>query len=394
MERIALAWSGGKDSALALYELQKGGRYEVTQLLTTVTREYDRVSMHGVRTALVEQQAASLGIPLMKAFISKQSSDEEYAAVMTAALNELKAGGVNKIAFGDIFLQDVRDYREKNLASVGMTGVFPLWHRNSREITEKFIRLGFKAITSCVDGKVLGERFAGRVINRQFLADLPEGADRAGENGEYHSFVYDGPNFTRKVEFTTGETVQREQRFHYCDLLPWGNRTDTIRVLVLADTHVPTLGQLPSRMRELAREVDWLVHCGDFTSMAVVEELKALNQRFIGVQGNTDSPEVKRLLPEEATFQVLGRRIAVTHPHYGGPPWGLEEELLARFPGAEAILFGHTHDALVKTVNGVLLLNPGQGYPTFVAQATVGVLKVTGASIEGRVSDLGEAELF
>jgi len=220
VEKIVLAWSGGKDSALALYHLRRAPRYDVAGLLTTITRDYDRISMHGVRTCLLEQQARNAGIPLTKVFISARSSNQEYAAAMTTALNQLKAQGVKRVAFGDIFLQDVRDYREKNLALAGMTALFPLWGENPKRLVEEFLKLGFKAIVTCVDGKVLDRRFAGNILDRRFLEDLPPAVDRAGENGEFHSFVYDGPIFTRPIRFTTGETVLRDERFYYCDLLP------------------------------------------------------------------------------------------------------------------------------------------------------------------------------
>lgn len=168
----------------------------------------------------------------------------------------------------------------------------------------------------------------------------------------------------------------------------------TEHILVLADTHVATLAQLPARLSDLVRQADRVVHCGDFTSITVVEELHRLARHFTGVHGNTDEPEVKQQLPREAVLAVLGRRIVATHPYFGGPPWGLEEELAARYPTADAILYGHTHDAAVVTRNGILLLNPGQGYPNFFAQGTVGILKVTETEVTGRVFPLDVAEMF
>lgn len=170
--------------------------------------------------------------------------------------------------------------------------------------------------------------------------------------------------------------------------------SDSIYILVLADTHVATLQQLPDRLRQLVKETDYVVHCGDFTEIRVVEELRSLAKRFIGVYGNTDSPEIRELLPTEAFLEIHGKRIAVTHPYFGGPPWGLEEELVERYPIADVILFGHTHDACSIHKNGTLLFNPGQGYPMFIQQASVGILKVTAEGIEGRISSMDNAILF
>jgi hypothetical protein len=172
-----------------------------------------------------------------------------------------------------------------------------------------------------------------------------------------------------------------------------GLNRPAINILVLADTHVSTLEQLPARLRELVTEAGWVVHCGDFTGIRVVEELRNLAGRFVGVYGNSDSEDIKTQLPKETVFEVNGKKIVVTHPYFGGPPWGLEDELVARYPAADVILFGHTHDRHCATKNGKLLLNPGQGYPTFINQLTVGILKFTGDSVEGRICSLDEAEL-
>jgi len=218
--KILLAWSGGKDGALALHEIRKSGQYEIAALLTTVTREYDRISMHGVRRALLEAQAASVGLPLEEVFISPNASNEEYEANMRAALEKYKARGVSGAAFGDIFLEDLRKYREENLAKMGIRGVFPLWKRDTAALAREFVRLGFKAIVTCVDTKMLDGKFAGRLVDESFFADLPAGVDPCGENGEYHSFVFAGPLFSREILFTKGEVVLRENRFLYCDLIP------------------------------------------------------------------------------------------------------------------------------------------------------------------------------
>ena len=220
MEKVILSWSGGKDSALALYEIQKTSKYEVLSLLTTVTQEYDRVSMHGVRRFLLEQQGCSLGLKINELFISKNDSDEEYRSKMKKVLSEYLTLGVTTVAFGDIFLEDVRKYREENLSKMGMKGIFPLWKQDTYELARKFIDLGFKAIITCVDSKVLGKGFVGRIFNEQFLSELPSAVDPCGENGEFHSFVYDGPSFQKRIEVTKGKIVLREKRFYYCDLIP------------------------------------------------------------------------------------------------------------------------------------------------------------------------------
>ena len=170
--------------------------------------------------------------------------------------------------------------------------------------------------------------------------------------------------------------------------------TDSIYILVLADTHVATLELLPQRLRQLIKDADYVVHCGDFTELRVVEELRSLAKHFIGVYGNTDSPEVKELLPAEAFIEIHGKKIAITHPYFGGPPWRLEEELVESYPAADVILFGHTHDACSIRKNGVLLFNPGQGYSMFILRASVGILKMTAGSVEGRICPVDSAVLF
>ncbi len=220
MENVLFSWSGGKDSAIALYEILKTQKYQVSALLTTVTAGYDRISMHGVRRILLEQQVAALGFPLEKVLIRKNASNEEYESNMKLALEKYKKAGINTVVFGDIFLEDLRKYREDKLASLDMRGIFPLWKRDTQELALSLDKLGFKAITTCVDSQALGRQFVGRLIDAQFLAELPAAVDPCGENGEYHSFVFDGPIFKECVEFTPGEVVLRENRFYYCDLVP------------------------------------------------------------------------------------------------------------------------------------------------------------------------------
>jgi uncharacterized protein (TIGR00290 family) len=219
-EKVVVAWSGGKDSALALYEVLKTNRYEVLELLTTLTQDYDRISIHGVRSVLLEQQARSLGFSLEKMFISKGASDAEYESILQKALNRHRINGVFSVVFGDIFLEDVRKYREGILSKVGMKGIFPLWKRDTRQLARTFIDLGFRAVVTCVDSNFLGKDYVGRTFNEQFLSDLPPNVDPCGENGEFHSFVYDGPMFSERIFFTKGEIVLRENRFYYCDLMP------------------------------------------------------------------------------------------------------------------------------------------------------------------------------
>jgi len=223
MEKVLFAWSGGKDSAMALYEVLKSWKYDVAALLTTVTEGYDRISMHGVRRTILEQQAALLGFPLETILISKRSSNEEYEAKMKEALSRYKQKGITAVAFGDIFLEDLKKYREDNLAKVGLKGVFPIWKRSTSELAATFINLGFKAIITCVDSKFLDKSFVGRVFDKQFLSDLPAGVDPCGENGEFHSFVYDGPIFSRGITFEKGQVVLRDNRFYYCDLVEADN---------------------------------------------------------------------------------------------------------------------------------------------------------------------------
>jgi uncharacterized protein (TIGR00290 family) len=214
-----LTWSGGKDSAMALYKLQKSEDYDITALLTTVTEGYDRISMHGVRRTLLENQAEALGYPLEIVTISQKSSNEEYEQRMKEALLKYKNRGVETVAFGDIYLEDVRKYREENLSKVDMRGIFPLWGKNTSELAMEFVKLGFRAVVTCVDSQMLDGSFSGRIIDEEFLEDLPEGVDPCGENGEFHSFVFDGPVFNKAVKFTKGEVVLRDERFFYCDLL-------------------------------------------------------------------------------------------------------------------------------------------------------------------------------
>src|SRR5262245_52894502 len=180
-DKVIVSWSGGKDSALALYELAH--EYEVVALVTTVTEGYDRVSMHGVRSSLLERQARALGCPLEKVFISQACTNDEYEARMRAALARHRDAGVTAVVCGDIFLEDVRRYREEKLFTVGLKGLFPLWGRDSAGLARRFIDLGFRAVLCCIDTRALDRAFAGRVYDARLLAELPAGADPCGENG-------------------------------------------------------------------------------------------------------------------------------------------------------------------------------------------------------------------
>lgn len=220
MEKVLVSWSSGKDSAIALSEILKDKNYRVVALLTTLTADYDRVSMHGVRRVLLESQAAALGYALEKVLIPKNASNEEYESNMGKILAKYKEAGTSAVVFGDIFLEDLRKYREDKLAAIGMRGIFPLWKRDTRELARSLSTLGFKGITTCVDSQALGRQFVGRMIDDQFLSELPAGVDPCGENGEYHSFVSDGPIFKERVVYSPGEIVFRDNRFWYCDLIP------------------------------------------------------------------------------------------------------------------------------------------------------------------------------
>ncbi len=232
-------WSGGKDSALALhYTMQTGTG--VQKLLTNINAVHNRISMHGVRRSLLEAQAKAIGLPLDTIELPEQPSMKDYENAVLQKLTALKCEGFTSAAFGDIFLEDLKQYRETQLTSVGFEAIFPIWKRNTTELMHEFIDLGFKTIVVCTKAEVLDESFAGRVIDRDFLKDIPAHVDPCGENGEFHTFVYDGPIFQKPVEFTIGEKVFREyiapkdnkdqcftlqplnvnMGFWFCDLLP------------------------------------------------------------------------------------------------------------------------------------------------------------------------------
>jgi uncharacterized protein (TIGR00290 family) len=216
--KVLLGWSGGKDSALALNALKQQSDVEIAALLTTVTEGYDRISMHGVRRKLLAEQAESLGFPLEEILIPQKCSNDIYEERMRLTLEKFCREGISAAAFGDLFLQDVRIYREERMARIGMKAIFPLWGINTNELAMRFIQLGFRAVIVCVDTEKLSQEFAGREYDAAFISDLPAGIDPCGENGEFHTFVYDGPIFNRPVRVQRGEKVLRDNRFFYCDL--------------------------------------------------------------------------------------------------------------------------------------------------------------------------------
>lgn len=233
-------WSGGKDSALALYHVLKEEKFDISELITTVNSKYKRISMHGVRNELLSAQALSLGIPLKEILVPEQPSMEDYDTIMKAQLTHIKKEKVTHSIFGDIFLEDLRTYRENKLKEVGLKAVFPLWNRATIDVVHEFIDLGFKTIVVCVKSELLGKEFVGRVLDRDFLNDLPENVDPCGENGEFHTFVFDGPIFEKPIAFEIGEKVFKEYKapkdkeeacfsanvekkvagFYFCDLIP------------------------------------------------------------------------------------------------------------------------------------------------------------------------------
>ncbi len=217
---VALAWSGGKDSALALAALRGDPRYRVVALVTTVTGEYDRISIHGVRRAILEAQVGAIGMPLVVMSIGRAAGNAEYAAAFGQSLHAMRARwpGLRHIAFGDLFLPDVRAYREALLASLDCDAVFPLWGADTTELACRFIGSGYRAIVTCADTTQLAPTFAGREFDASFLADLPATADPSGERGEFHTCVFAGPLFATPWPLVAGARVRREARFEYCDV--------------------------------------------------------------------------------------------------------------------------------------------------------------------------------
>lgn len=219
---VLMAWSGGKDCTLALETLRTQRELEVVGLLTSVSAAYDRVSMHGVRRSILQAQASRLGLPLFEAKLSAQASNEDYDAAWANALANARdaLGPVHHIAYGDLFLEDVRAYRESQAVRLGYTPVFPLWGHNTPELARHFLAAGYEAWVTCVDTEQLPAEFSGRRFDQAFLQELPATVDPCGERGEFHTCVVAGPCFLQRIEVVRGECVRRDGRFEYCDLLP------------------------------------------------------------------------------------------------------------------------------------------------------------------------------
>ena len=240
MKKAYLNWSSGKDAAFALYTLQDAGDIKIEKLVTTINSAVDRVSMHGVRKELLLLQAKSIGIPIYIIALEGNVSMETYNSTMRIAVSKLLKEGFTHSVFGDIFLEDLKENREKQLEEVGLKAVFPLWKKDTHQLINDFLASGFKAITVCVNSKVLDRSFCGRILDQNFLADLPQGVDPCGDNGEFHTFVFDGPIFKNPIKFEIGEIVQKSYKAHedeedncfssdekswdtsfwYCDLIP------------------------------------------------------------------------------------------------------------------------------------------------------------------------------
>lgn len=241
MKKSVFNWSGGKDSALCLYQVLQEKNYTVTTLLTSLSSSTNRITMHGVREELLLQQAASIGLPLKQIRLSETASMDAYNQLMQRTMEELKAEGITHSIFGDINLEDLRKYREDQLTQVDIKAVFPLWGRPTHALVLDFIKAGFKAVVVSANARLLNESFVGRILDESFVKDLPAGVDPAGENGEFHTFVFDGPIFKEPVRYKLGEKVLRtygitkdtddncfqktddpvfDSSFWFCDLLP------------------------------------------------------------------------------------------------------------------------------------------------------------------------------
>jgi uncharacterized protein (TIGR00290 family) len=213
MKKTYCNWSSGKDSALALYKVLQDPKYNVALLVTTINKDFNQISMHGLRNELLLKQVEAIGIDLKTIEFPAEVEMDEYAEIMREATASLVVKGYSHSVFGDIFLEDLKAYRDVKLSEAQITGVYPLWKQNTKEILQEFLALGFKAITVCVNAKVLGEEFVGRYIDFQFIEDLPENVDVCGENGEFHTFVFDGPIFKNPIDFVIGKKVLRSHTF-------------------------------------------------------------------------------------------------------------------------------------------------------------------------------------
>lgn len=229
-------WSTGKDSALALYYLQQNPEYQIDLLLTSVNKHHNRISMHGLRRSMLEAQVKAIGIPLTTIELPEEPTMEEYDSIMGDKINLLVQQNFTHSAFGDIFLEDLRKYREEKLNQFNLNTVFPLWKKDTKELISTFLELGFKTIVVCVNGNLLDKSFVGRIIDEQFINDLPENVDPCGENGEFHTFCFDGPIFSSPIKFEIGEIVSKTYTspktedgiektidFWFCDLIEKNN---------------------------------------------------------------------------------------------------------------------------------------------------------------------------
>lgn len=213
-----VAWSSGKDAAWALHISRQTATLDIVGIMTTVTEDFERVSMHAVREELLDEQAARLGLPVLKAKIPANCTNEEYSECMFVATDAMQAQGVSHVIFGDLFLQDVRAYREKQMTRAHMSCDFPLWGADTRKLSRVLVESGLKAVLTCVDPKVLDSSFAGRAYDSSLLDDLPDHVDPCGENGEFHTFVFDGPMFNSPIDFERGDIVERDG-FIFADIL-------------------------------------------------------------------------------------------------------------------------------------------------------------------------------
>jgi uncharacterized protein (TIGR00290 family) len=230
IEKAFFNWSGGKDSSLALYKTLKEGQFDVRYLLSNISEKYRRVSMHGIRESLLEQQAQSIGIPLLKMEIPEAADMISYEKRLEQTLHQFSAQAINTALFGDIFLEDLKKYREQQLQKLGIKAHFPLWQQNTSELIHEFLDLGFKTIVSCVNASYLDKSFVGRVIDKDFIKDLPGNVDPCGEHGEFHTFTFEGPLFKQSIPFELGEITEHsypnpskneaDYQFWFCDLIP------------------------------------------------------------------------------------------------------------------------------------------------------------------------------
>jgi uncharacterized protein (TIGR00290 family) len=219
MKKTLLSWSSGKDSAWALHVLRQNTDVALAGLFCTINKEFERVAMHAVRVSLLQQQADSIGLPIRLIPIPNPCTNAEYASIMQEFISREKKSGVESFAFGDLFLEDIRAYREKSLQGSGIEPIFPIWGMDTRALATTMLEAGLRAQITCVDPSQLAPEFSGREFDASFLRDLPAGVDACGENGEFHSFAFDGPMFGHKIDIRIGETTTRDN-FVFTDLLP------------------------------------------------------------------------------------------------------------------------------------------------------------------------------